>query len=145
MRNEKYIALSTALSLVLLALGFGSAWWELARARRRKDSSSAQFLSPRRTVRRLFTAIVLIGLGVMIWWGFHFLDYSSPGMRFYAYWGVVFLLILWLFLCPLFEWSETRRVYDSRMKDLRDRTIGPLPGGDRLPRKGKKKGKKIER
>ena len=127
MRNERIFVWSALFSLTLAALGIGSAMLEGMRARRRREGPPLQFFSPRRTIRRLFTSAVLVALGVMIFLGLHFLDLSPSGTRFLTYRGIIFLLAAWLFLCPIFEISETRRVYRSRMKYLRDQTIEELP------------------
>jgi len=123
LKNERLFAWSAAFSLALVALGIGSALVEVAKARRRRDDNASEFLSPRRTIRRLFTSAVLVALGVMIFWGVHFLEFPPSGIRFLAYWGLIFLLVAWLFLCPIFDMSETHRVYRSRMKNLADQTI----------------------
>lgn len=125
-KNVGLFAWSVAFSVVLVALGIGSAWVEVAKARRGRDDAASEFLSPRRTIRRLFTSAVLVALGVMIFWGVHFLEFPPSGIWFFAYWGVIFLLVAWLFLCPVFDMSETQRVYRSRMKNLAEQTIGPL-------------------
>jgi len=126
LKNERFFIWSFAFSLALVALGIGSALVEVAKARREKENGACEFLSPRRTIRRLFTSAVLVALGVMIFLGVHFLEFSPLGIKFLAYWGVVFLLVAWLFLCPIFDLSETQRVYRVRMKSLADQTVGLL-------------------
>lgn len=90
---------------------------------------SALFSTALVAFRRLFTSVILIALGMMIFYGIHFLDFSQLGVRFLTYWGIIFLLTAWLFLCPIFDISEIRRVYRSWMKNLRDQTIEHLPNG----------------
>lgn len=124
MRNERFFVWNLIFCLGLVALGLISVVIEVVRARRIRDPVSDRFLSPRRTIRRLFTSIVLIVLGVMTLFGVHFLHFSQPGIRFLAYWGVIFLLVAWLFLCAIFDISETRRIYRSRMKSLTDQAAG---------------------
>ncbi|MDH7498954.1 MAG: hypothetical protein QHH30_01030 [candidate division NC10 bacterium] len=126
MRNEGFLALSLAFSLALVALGIGSGALEVARARKRSQGRAGEFLSPRRTMRRLFTSVVLVALGVMIFLGVHLLQFSPMGMEFLAYWGVIFLLVVWLFVCPFFDMSETQRVYRLSMKSLAEQTVGLL-------------------
>lgn len=126
MKNERFLAWSLAFSLALVVLGIASAALEVAKAQRRSEDGASEFLSPRRTIRRLFTSAVLVALGVMIFLGVHFLQFSLGGIEFLAYWGVIFLLVAWLFLCPIFDLSETQRVYRLRMKSLADQTTGML-------------------
>lgn len=126
MTNERLLFWSAAFSLALVALGIASAVAEIAKARRKKEDGTGEFVSPRRTIRRLFTSLVLVALGLMIFLGVHFLEFSPLGTKFLAYWGVVFLLVVWLFLCPFFDLSETQRVYRMRMKNLADLTMEQL-------------------
>lgn len=144
MRNETFSVWSLIFCLGLVALGIGSAMTEVVRARRRRDPLLEQFVSPRRTIRRLFTSAVLVALGFMIPLGIHFLDFSEPGTQFFAYWAIVSFLAGWLFLCPVFDISETKRIYRSRMKYLADQATGrastpkktdpsPAQNGGRLP------------
>jgi Mn2+/Fe2+ NRAMP family transporter len=125
-RNERLLLWSTAFSLALVALGISSAAVEIAKARRKKEEGTVEFVSPRRTIRRLFTSLVLMALGLMIFLGVHFLEFSPVEMKFFVYWGVIFLLVVWLFLCPFFDLSETQRVYRMRMKNLADQTMEQL-------------------
>jgi len=90
MRNERIFVWSALFSLTLAALGIGSAMLEGMRARRRREEPPLQFFSPRRTIRRLFTSAVLVALGVMIFLGLHFLDFSPSGTRFLTYRGIIF-------------------------------------------------------
>ncbi len=79
---------------------------------------------PRRMVRRLFTGAVLFLLGVMIFGGIHLFDFSQSQGRLFAYWGIILLLVAWLFLCPVFDISETRRAFYSRMRRLENQAMG---------------------
>jgi hypothetical protein len=141
-RNERFFLWTLIFSLGLVALGVGSVVIEVARARRRRDSLPERFVSPRRTIRRLFTSAVLVALGVMILLGVHFLPFSQPGIHFLAYWGIIFLLAAWLFLCPIFDIRETRRIYRSRMRHLADQTRWPAATPTKpLPSNGQKRGR----
>jgi len=141
-RNERFFLWTLLFSLGLMALGIGSATLEVARARRKCDSLPERIFSPRRTVRRLFTSAVLVALGAMILLGVHFLDFSQPGIHFLAYWGIVFLLAVWLFLCPIFDISETRNIYRSRIRHLADQTTGPASTSTKtLPCPAQKRGR----
>ncbi len=142
MRNERFFLRTLIFSLGLVALGIGSAVIEVARARGRSDPFPEHFVSPRLTIRRLFTSAVLVVLGVMILLGVHFLHFSQPGIHFLAYWGIIFLLAAWLFLCPIFDIRETRRIYRSRMRHLADQTRWPAAHPIKpLPPPAKKRGK----
>jgi|GEM_PF-1630601 len=118
MRNEKLIGWSLTLSSILVILGIGSAMLELRRVRQREKAAEGDFVSAQRTMRRLFTSAVLLTLGVLLFLGIHLLNFSPTGLEFLTYWGIVGLLVVWLFLCPLFDISETRRIYRQNRKDL---------------------------
>ena len=124
MRNGALLPWSLLFCLGLLALGIGSAAATILRGRGRKDGYSGPFTSSHRIVRRLFTGVVLSLLGVMIFGGIHLFDFSQSQARFLAYWGITLLLMIWLFLCPVFDILETRRVFHAGMRRLEDQARG---------------------
>ena len=142
MRNEALLPWSLVFCLGLLAFGIGSAAAEILRGRGRKDGHAGPFISSRRMVRRLFTGAVLFLLGGMIFGGIHLFDFSQSQGRLLAYWGIILLLVTWLFLCPLFDISETRRAFYSRMRRLENQAMGdPLdPKGPQLNGSGEGEG-----
>ena len=141
MRNERFFIWTLIFSLGVAVLGVVSAALEALKARGKEGRAPDQFLSPRRTIRRLFTSAVLIALGTMVLLGVHFLDFSRPGLQFLSYWGIIFLLAAWLFLCPVFDISETRRVYRSRMKVLTEQAAGrPFSSAEAPPKSSEEGG-----
>lgn len=93
--------------LILCALGFMVG--EFLRFRRRKTPGYTGFISMRSISRRISGSIILIVLGLMLYFGLAVINFADSPVFFSVYWIICCLLALILFVMGLLDLHEVRQ------------------------------------